>query len=71
VGLLYINRSQAHECGNWDFGRAIPFWEYLFQIVGIVHLQCAAPAVSLTLVSMTTVLNKKTFLDCLHFKYNF
>jgi hypothetical protein len=20
----YINRSQAHECGNWDWGRAIP-----------------------------------------------
>jgi hypothetical protein len=23
--LEYINRSQAHECGNWDSGRAIPF----------------------------------------------
>jgi hypothetical protein len=21
----YINRSQTHECGNWDCGRAIPF----------------------------------------------
>ncbi len=21
----YINRSQAQECGNWDWGRAIPF----------------------------------------------
>jgi hypothetical protein len=21
----YINRSQTHECGYWDFGRAIPF----------------------------------------------
>jgi hypothetical protein len=21
----YINRSQTHECGNWDFGQAIPF----------------------------------------------
>jgi len=21
----YINRSQKHECGNWDWGRAIPF----------------------------------------------
>jgi hypothetical protein len=20
----YINRSQSHECGNWDWGRAIP-----------------------------------------------
>ncbi len=20
-----INRSQAHECGNWDWGRAVPF----------------------------------------------
>jgi hypothetical protein len=23
----YINRSQTHECGNWDLGRAIPFLE--------------------------------------------
>jgi hypothetical protein len=22
--LEYINRSQTHECGNWDWGRAIP-----------------------------------------------
>ncbi len=21
----HINRSQTHECGNWDWGRAIPF----------------------------------------------
>ncbi len=21
----YINRSQTHECGNWDWGRSIPF----------------------------------------------
>ncbi len=21
----YINRSQTHECGNWDWGHAIPF----------------------------------------------
>ncbi len=21
----FINRSQTHECGNWDWGRAIPF----------------------------------------------
>jgi hypothetical protein len=21
----YVNRSQTHECGNWDRGRAIPF----------------------------------------------
>ncbi len=20
----YVNRSQTHECGNWDWGRAIP-----------------------------------------------
>jgi hypothetical protein len=21
----YINRSQTHECGNWDCGHAVPF----------------------------------------------
>ncbi len=30
----YINRSQTHECGNWDLGRAIPFlgihkWDFV------------------------------------------
>ncbi len=23
--VQYINRSQTHECGNWNWGRAIPF----------------------------------------------
>ncbi len=23
-GNMYKNRSQTHECGNWDWGRAIP-----------------------------------------------
>ena len=27
----YINRSQTHECGNWDWGRAIPFLEIHFR----------------------------------------
>ncbi len=22
---IYINRSQKHECRNWDYGRAVPF----------------------------------------------
>ncbi len=25
LGILYINRLQAHECMNWAWGRAIPF----------------------------------------------
>ncbi len=25
LGLSSINRSQTHECGNWDWGRVIPF----------------------------------------------
>ena len=33
----YINRSQTHECGNWDWGRAIPFlgipkWDFLCSV---------------------------------------
>ncbi len=36
----YINRSQIHECWNWDGGRTIPFWEYLSWIFGVVSLQC-------------------------------
>jgi hypothetical protein len=25
MGIYTVNRSQTHECGNWDCGRAIPF----------------------------------------------
>ncbi len=28
----YINRKQKQECRNWDCGRAVHFWEYMFQI---------------------------------------
>jgi hypothetical protein len=24
-GNIYLDRSQTHECGNWDSGHAIPF----------------------------------------------
>jgi hypothetical protein len=24
-GNIYINRSQTHECGTWDWGSTIPF----------------------------------------------
>ncbi len=34
----YMNRSQTHECGNWDCGRAILCWADLFLIFGIVSL---------------------------------
>jgi hypothetical protein len=38
----YINRSQTHECGYWDCGRAIPFlgifvsnfWYWFFAVLG-------------------------------------
>jgi hypothetical protein len=38
--MEYINRSQTHECGNWDSGRTIPFLENLLLIFGIGSLQC-------------------------------
>ncbi len=34
----YIIRSQTHECGNW--APIFLFWEYMFQIFGILSLQC-------------------------------
>jgi hypothetical protein len=34
------NRSQTHECGNWDWGLQFIFWEHLFRIFGIASLQC-------------------------------
>ncbi len=37
-GNIYVNRSQTHECGNWDWGRAIPRkgihkWHFRFSSV--------------------------------------
>jgi hypothetical protein len=29
-GNMYIDRSQTHECGNWDWGRTIPFLGIFF-----------------------------------------
>jgi hypothetical protein len=42
-GNICIIRSQTHECGNRDWDPAPPiflFWEHLFQIFGILSLQC-------------------------------
>ncbi len=30
-GNICINRSQTHECGNWDWDPIFLFWEYLFR----------------------------------------
>jgi hypothetical protein len=30
-GNIYVNRSQTHDCGNWDCGLAIPFLGICFE----------------------------------------
>ncbi len=35
----YRNRSQTHECGNWDWGRAIPRTEYINGIFLAVYIR--------------------------------
>ena len=57
----YINRSQAHECGNWGWGRAIPRkgiqkWDFL----------CSAQAVlceALDLLWLGNQMNRYIFKD--------
>ncbi len=38
----YINRSQTHGCGNWDWGRTIPFlgihkWDFRCSVQSVLH----------------------------------
>jgi hypothetical protein len=43
----YINRSQTHECGNWECGRAIPFLgiyvsNFRYWLLGVGVWECVA-----------------------------
>ncbi len=43
ISWEYINQTQTHECGNWDWGQAIPFLgiQHLFRIFSIMSLKCS------------------------------
>ncbi len=41
---LYINRSQTHECGNWDCSRPIPFLR-ISNFEFLVFVLCSVPNV--------------------------
>ncbi len=40
LGIYKSNRSQTHECGNWDWDQAIPFLEIFVSNFRIVSVQC-------------------------------
>ncbi len=43
LGIYNVNRSQTHECGNWDWGRAIPregIHKWDFVAVHIMSKEC-------------------------------
>ncbi len=52
----HINRSQTHECGNWDWGHAIPIkginkWDFASSALVMQHRQeamCPFPSPSLS-----------------------
>ncbi len=35
--IQYIKSSQTHDCSNWDWGCAVPSWEYINWIFGTVR----------------------------------
>ncbi len=57
----YINRSQTHECGNWDCHPLFLFWEYLFRNFSILSLQCGSIITSL--MNILYLCNKVFFAD--------
>ncbi len=47
----YINRSQKHECRNWDCSLQILSWENLFRIFDIVFSQWGTPHITASIYS--------------------
>ncbi len=60
---VHINRSQTHECGNWYWGRAIPFlgihkWDF----------RCRAVPITIIYILLSMTSNKKrTFIFLLYY----
>ncbi len=63
---IYINRSQTHEGGNWDCGRAIlllgifilNFWHWFFEVYGWVNGMCQIPGAKLNVCVCPLHLNR-------------
>jgi hypothetical protein len=34
---IYVNRTQTQECGSWEQGRPVSFWEYNNRILFAVY----------------------------------
>jgi hypothetical protein len=55
-GIICVNRSQTHECGIGTEAPQFLFWEYLFQIFGILSWQCKALGNCTKIKSSTKIL---------------
>ncbi len=64
----YINRSQKHGCGNWDWGRAIPFlgihkWDFRCSAIPLnISTVCSLSSVNCLHYTVCTV--NKHYMTC-------
>ncbi len=61
--VVIYNRSQTHECGNWDWGRAIPFLgilvsNFLYCVIAVYLMLTNSPRMVMGQATITRAVTK-------------